>query len=135
MIGTTNSPTHGSGPAVIQGQLSVITETMKFLDTFMDDLVNVLDDVIDDASKRLELEAAGDQEWQEYAENLDVELIDGEIHVYHNGSDLDDQEMASLEYGDFATAPSPLLRTFAFTEVPKMQKEIQERLNGMVPYA
>lgn len=135
MFGTTNSPTYSSKPSVIQGELSVITNTFQFLDTFLPDLIELLDDVIDDASTRLEREAAGDQDWQEFAEDLDVELIEGEIHVYHTGSEEDDWRMAQLEYGDANTAPSPLLRTFAFTEVPKIQKEIDERLNGMVPYA
>lgn len=135
MFGATTSATYSSKPSIIQGQLSVITNTFEFVDSFFADLVELLDDVIDDASTRLEMEAAGDPDWQQYAENLDVELIEGEIHVYHTGSASEDYEMARLEYGDAGVAPKALLRTFAYSEAPKMEREINDRMSGMVPYA
>jgi hypothetical protein len=123
----------GSSKPFISGEFSTISASDEFSDTFIDVLMDHIDDLMVEATAEFQDEALSDSDWSVYASGLAVEADAGDIRFYYSGAQED--EVLALEFGTPEQPPSPLIRATAANKARDIAKELSTRIAVEVPIA
>lgn len=119
----------GSSSGFISGDLGISLVVEDFCDYFIDDLVQIIEDVEEWAQDDLRKRASRRRGWKQFSDDLHVEAVKGDLS-YH--ADKHDDAVAQLEFG---ILPDPLIRTAIIDQSNKISKRMQKALDKVAPVA
>ena len=129
MVATYNNISSGSEASFLSGSLSTIGAIDDLADNYIDGLVSILDELVDEASFELRANAIGDPDWVALAPFLEVDLLDGEIQYGYVNDYTVAVQATALEYGvPPYQPPNPLIRSFAQSNATKFASEVTKRI-------
>lgn len=124
----TYNNTSGDSKPFISGGFATSGAISDLTDGFIGSLVDILDELVDEATLDLQSEASGDPDWANYAQYLRVDLTDGELSYGYDGGGYVAAVIAGLEYGDLQTSPNPVIRSFANTNKYEFANAVSDRI-------
>lgn len=123
------SMSQGSSSGFIGGDLGISLVIEDFCDYFVDDLVQIIEDVEAWAQGDLRTKAGRSRSWRRFADDLYVEASAGDLVYY---ADENDEAVAQLEFG---ILPDPMIRTTVVDQSAKISKKMQKALDKVAPVA
>jgi hypothetical protein len=129
---TQPNPTRRS--AFISGQPLISEETDAFIDLYDEILQVAINEALELARADIRKAAEASDQWRQYADIIDVEFADGEIHYVLSGDEEAVQAAMDLEYGLPGRPPVSLLRKVAGRQEMTLGMAVSESLQKESPF-